>query len=56
MVQPSNPVVVAGGGGYGGRPGYSGSDLALGMLAGAAVGGTLGWAWGGHGKLCLGSI
>ena len=24
---------------------YSGTDLALGMLAGAAIGGSLGWAW-----------
>ena len=55
VVQPSNPVVVAGGGGYYGgygRGGYSGGDLALGMLAGAAIGTSLGYAWGGHhGKL-----
>jgi hypothetical protein len=32
IVQPSNPVVVAGGGygGYGGSSGYSGGQLALG--------------------------
>lgn len=34
------------GGGYGyGRGGYSGTDVAMGMLAGAALGSTLGYAW-----------
>ncbi len=47
VVNPANPQVI-----YGGVDrGYSGGDLALGMLAGAAIGGTLGWGWGGgHGN------
>jgi hypothetical protein len=48
IVQPSNPVVVSDGSNSGYYPGasssgkYSGTDLALGMLAGAAIGGGLG--------------
>ncbi len=41
-------MVGGGYGGYGYGGGYSGGDLALGMLAGAAIGSTLGYAWGGH--------
>ncbi|RNA20637.1 hypothetical protein BpHYR1_044832, partial [Brachionus plicatilis] len=53
VVNPSNPV-IAGGGSYG-RGGYSGSDLALGMIAGAAIGTSLGWGWGNHQHWGLGS-
>jgi hypothetical protein len=48
IVQPSNPVIVSDGSNTGYYPGaassgkFSGGDLALGMLAGAAIGGGLG--------------